>query len=149
MHGSYNWTVESLLVKHPSRPFNPNIANVFYLAGFIESWGRGIEKICEACKADDLPIQEFTVNPSDIMVKFTAPEDRIVHGIERVTEKVTDGERAILQLLEIDLGYTYTAMSVILKLSRKTVSERIKKLKEKEMIERVGTDAKGYWRIIK
>ena len=23
---------------------NPNIANVFYLAGFIESWGRGIEK---------------------------------------------------------------------------------------------------------
>ena len=40
-------------------------------------------------------------------------------------------ERAILQLLEIDPGYTYTAMSVILKLSRKTVSERIKKLKEK------------------
>lgn len=80
------------------------------------------------------------------MVKFTAPEDRIVHGIERVTEKVTDGERAILQLLEIDLGYTYTAMSVILKLSRKTVLERIKKLK---MIERVGTDAKGYWRILK
>lgn len=136
-------------VKHPSRLFNPNIANVFYLAGFIESWGRGIEKICDACKSDNLPIPEFTVNPSDIMVKFTAPEDRIVHGIERVTEKVTDGERAILQLLEIDLGYTYTAMSVILKLSRKTVLERIKKLKEKEMIERVGTDAKGYWRILK
>jgi len=152
-----NWTVESLLVKHPSRPFNPNIANVFYLAGFIESWGRGIEKICEACKSDNLPIPEFTVNPSDIMVKFKAPEDRIVHGAERVTEgvtegvteKVTDGERAILQLLDIDPGYTYTAMSVILKLSRKTVSERIKKLKEKEMIERVGTDTKGYWKILK
>ena len=38
-----NWTVENLLVKHASKPFNPNIANVFYLAGFIESWGRGIE----------------------------------------------------------------------------------------------------------
>ena len=72
---------------------------------------------------DNLPIPEFTVNPSDIMVKFKAPEDRIVHG----TERVTDGERAILQLLEIDPVYTYTAMSVILKLSRKTVSERIKK----------------------
>ena len=96
MHGSYNRTVESLLIKYPSRPFNPNIANVF-----------------------NLPIPEFTVNPSDIMVKFTASEDRIVHGTERVTDKVTDGERAILQLLEIDPGYTYTAMSVILKLSRK------------------------------
>ena len=91
MHGSYNWTVESLLVKHPSRPFNPNIAKVFYLAGFIKSWGRGIEKICEACKSDDLPIPEFTVNPSDIMLKFTAPEDRIVHGNKRVTERVTEG----------------------------------------------------------
>ena len=68
---------------------------------------------------DNLPIPEFTVNPSDNMVKFTAPEDRIVHGTERVTDKVTDGERAILQRLEIDPGYTYTAMSVILKLSRK------------------------------
>ena len=66
MHGSYNWTVESVLVKHSLRPFNPNMANVFYLAGFIESWGRGIEKICEACKSDNLPIPEFTVNSSDM-----------------------------------------------------------------------------------
>jgi len=109
MHGSYNRMVESLLVKHPSRSFNPNIANVFYLAGFIESWGRGIEKICDACKSDNLPIPEFTVNPSDSMVEFKAPEDRIVHGNERVT----DGESIILQLLKIDPGFTYTAMSVI------------------------------------
>ena len=59
--------------KHASRPYNPNIANVFYLADFIESWGRGIEKICEACKEDDLPMPEFTINPGEIVVKFTAP----------------------------------------------------------------------------
>ncbi|MBS6397319.1 MAG: hypothetical protein KH452_09255 [Clostridiales bacterium] len=64
------------------------MANVFYLAGFIESWGRGIEKICETCKADDLPAPEFMVNPGDIIVKFTAPEDRIVHGPGRATERV-------------------------------------------------------------
>ena len=34
-----NWTVENLLSKHASKPYNHNIANVFYLAGFIESWG--------------------------------------------------------------------------------------------------------------
>lgn len=38
-----NWTIENLMSKHASKPFNPNIAHVFYLAGFIESWGRGIE----------------------------------------------------------------------------------------------------------
>ena len=39
-----NWTLENLMNKHASSPYNPNIAHVFYLAGFIESWGRGIEK---------------------------------------------------------------------------------------------------------
>ena len=28
--------------KHASSPYNPNIVHVFYLAGFIESWGRKI-----------------------------------------------------------------------------------------------------------
>ena len=28
--------------KHASSPYNPNIAHVFYLAGFLESWGRKI-----------------------------------------------------------------------------------------------------------
>jgi ATP-dependent DNA helicase RecG len=31
--------------KHPSCPFNPFLANAFFRAGYIESWGRGIEKI--------------------------------------------------------------------------------------------------------
>ena len=146
-----NWTAENLLKKHASRPYNPNIAHAFYLAGFIESWGRGIEKICEACKEDDLPVPEFTVNPGDIMVKFTAPEDRVVHGpgkvTERVTEMVTEKEYEVIELLRIDPGYTYTDMAEKLGVSRKTVSDRIKSLKEKGVIIRVGSDTKGYWNI--
>ena len=48
---------------------------VFYLAGFIESWGRGVEKICNALRAENLPMPEYTVN---IMIKFTGPENRII-----------------------------------------------------------------------
>jgi ATP-dependent DNA helicase RecG len=40
-----NWTVERLLAKHASQPFNPDVANAFFRAGYIESWGRGIERI--------------------------------------------------------------------------------------------------------
>ena len=32
-----NWTVDSLLKKHPSRPYNPLIANALFRAGHIES----------------------------------------------------------------------------------------------------------------
>ena len=55
-----NWTLENLMSKHASSPYNPNIAHVFYLAGFIESWGRGIEKICSACEKDGVPQPEYT-----------------------------------------------------------------------------------------
>jgi ATP-dependent DNA helicase RecG len=40
-----DWTVETLTQKHSSKPYNPAIANVFFFAGLIESWGRGIDKI--------------------------------------------------------------------------------------------------------
>ena len=154
-----NWTAENLMGKHASRPYNPNIANVFYLAGFIESWGRGIEKICEACKADDLPMPEFTINPGDIMVKFTALEDRVVHGpgkvIDRVGVKVgvevgevlSDGEKMVLELLEIDPGMTYVSMAEKLSVSEKTIYKRMKMLRDKGIIVRVGTDKQGYWKI--
>ena len=40
-------THAALLQKHSSYPRNHNIANVFYKAGFVESWGRGFKKIAE------------------------------------------------------------------------------------------------------
>lgn len=68
------WTVDTLMGKHSSRPYNPSIANVFYLAGLIESWGRGIEKICSACTAAGLPKPAFDAKPGDVMVMFSAPQ---------------------------------------------------------------------------
>lgn len=66
------WTVETLMEKHRSQPYNPNIANGFFRAGFVETWGRGIEKIWEACKKSGIPKPEYTLHPEDIMVKFIA-----------------------------------------------------------------------------
>lgn len=39
-----DWTVDNLLGKHRSRPYNPLIANTFFRAGYIESWGRELKK---------------------------------------------------------------------------------------------------------
>ena len=148
----FGLTAENLMKKHASKPFNPNIAYVFYLAGFIESWGRGIEKICDACSENGCPLPEFTVNPGDIMVKFTASEDQIVRRpgkvTERVTERVTEQELKVIELLQEDPGYTYAELAEKLSVSRKTISERMKKLREKKVIERVGSATKGYWKML-
>lgn len=148
-----NWTLESLMQKHASRPYNPDIANVFYLAGFIESWGRGVEKICSTCKANGLPMPEYAVHPGDIMIKFTGSENTVVRVNNRVNDKVNDkvNEKGntLLQLLSVDPGLTVTQLAEQMNVSRKTVASLLKKLKENGTIERVGSDRKGYWKIIK
>lgn len=32
------------------KSFNPNIAGTFFRVGYVEAWGRGIEKMCESKK---------------------------------------------------------------------------------------------------
>lgn len=146
-----NWTLENLMGKHASLPYNPDIAHIFYLAGLIESWGRGIEKICDSLKADNLPMPEYTVHPGDIMIKFSGPEDRIIRVTDKVTdrvsEKVTDKEKRVLEMIIEDPGYTTTQIAEKMSVTRKTVSGYIRSLKEKGIIERIGSDRKGYWKI--
>ena len=146
-----NWTLENLMGKHASLPYNPDIAHIFYLAGFIESWGRGIEKICDSLKADNLPMPEYTVHPGEIMIKFTGPEDRIVRVNNKVNDRVNvhvnDRESALLNYLAQDPGYTVTQLAEMMNVSRKTIAGYLKALKEKGAIERIGTTRTGYWKI--
>ena len=87
------------------------------------------------------------------MIEFLAPENRIIRVTDRVTDRVTvtlsDGERLILGLLSEDPGYTMQKLAEKANVSRKTVSVRLKALKEKGFIERVGSDRSGYWKILK
>lgn len=90
------------------------------------------------------------------MIKFTGPEDRIVRafsskyiekGTEKGTVKGTTTEHQLLKLLSEDPGYTYQELASKLNIGRRSVYNRLKALKEKGMIERIGSDKKGYWKI--
>ena len=65
-----NWTVKNLISKHSSRPYNPDIANAFFRSGYVEAWGRGIEKITEQCLIAGLPEPIFNPEGSDFWVVF-------------------------------------------------------------------------------
>ncbi len=83
----FGWTAETLLETHASKPYNPDIARVFYRAGYIESWGRGIQKICEACKTLGAELPEYIVHGEDIMVKFTALESaKVTNGVTNLQD---------------------------------------------------------------
>ncbi len=148
-----NWTAETLMQKHRSLPHNPDIANTFFRAGFIESWGRGVEKICRLCKEYGIEEPEYTVHPNDIMMLFKA------------NEPVNDDLQGKLPSklpckLPSNLEITYKAicennhasnkeLAAQTNQSERTIRNHTAKLKELNYIKRVGSDKTGYWEIIK
>jgi ATP-dependent DNA helicase RecG len=52
--------VEKLKTNHLSIPRNTLLAEIFYYAGFIESWGHGTIKIVDNCLEQGLPEPDFT-----------------------------------------------------------------------------------------
>ncbi|MBX2965353.1 MAG: putative DNA binding domain-containing protein [Cyclobacteriaceae bacterium] len=65
-----DWTIETLIAKHSSKPYNPDIALAFYRSGYIESWGRGITKMTDLCVEAGLPKPTFYYKSSGIWAVF-------------------------------------------------------------------------------
>ncbi len=65
-----NWTIENLLIKHPSKPYNPDIAHAFFRSGYIESWGRGTLKMVKECEKFGLPQPIYFYDMSGFFVEF-------------------------------------------------------------------------------
>lgn len=61
----------------------------------------------------------------------------------------SDGESALLQLLAEDPHCTVTRAAERLGVSRKTIAARLKSLKEKDRIVRIGSSRAGYWKVLR
>ena len=84
-----DWTLEKLMGKHASHPYNPDIANAFFRAGLIESWGRGIERIIEACDKEGYPAPQWMLEPGGLWVTFSYPTEQARPVTPEVTGEVT------------------------------------------------------------
>ncbi|MCM1049017.1 MAG: putative DNA binding domain-containing protein [Clostridiales bacterium] len=145
----FGWTVETLLEAHTSKPYNPDIARVFYRAGYIESWGRGIQKICDACKELGADAPEYIVHGEDIMVKFKALQD-VKASAFKASKPQNDAlkdalEDKLMMLLKENPYLTQKEMVKKLFVSRATVQRLIKKLDSEKKLERAGGKRYGYW----
>lgn len=65
-----NWTIHNLLKRHSSKPYNPDIANTLFKSGYIESWGRGIEKMMNYCQEAGIPLPNYFFEGSNFLVEF-------------------------------------------------------------------------------
>ena len=115
-----NYTIEKLLQTHESYPRNPLIAQIFYLAGLIEQWGRGYEKIHDAFVREHLMQPTFEQARGGILVtipreKFiaiqtgksigaelsTTPDDQTSQkSVQKSVQKSTEKQQAIYDLIK-------------------------------------------------
>lgn len=155
---------QDLFEKHYSKPYNPLIAQAFFKAGFIESWGRGFEKIKKECEQYNTPIPEIEIKSSGVMIKCNPSRIYMdllnnmksknvqinVHKNVQINyyENLTKVERQILDIISEEPQITQVNIANKLKTTPKTIQRGIAKLKEKGKIKRMGANKKGYWKII-
>ena len=66
----FGMTPEMLFLPHDSQPWNPLIANAFYLRGIIERWGRGTIRMAELTASAGLPRPEIEDIGGSVTVRF-------------------------------------------------------------------------------
>ena len=142
------WTIETLMKKHSSQPYNPEIANAFFRAGEIEAWGRGIERILSACMEADIQMPEWNFDGSGLWVTFLFKNDQ-KNDQKDVQKKLTERQKDILSLLSSDGTLTIEVMSKRLGISEKTIYRELSLLKANGLIERKGSKTKGEWVVIR
>ena len=83
------WSLNTLTKAHTSIPYNPVMANVFYRAGFIEHWGRGIEKIFSACKEIGAEPPEYELIGNILRLHLKALPSAIIEE-DKILKNQTD-----------------------------------------------------------
>jgi len=141
-----NWTIKNLMEKHPSQPYNPDIANAFFRSGYIESWGRGTIKIIEKCVEVGLPSPLYSYEGSDFWVEF---KKDIYHKEYLQSLNLNNRQiKAILYTKE-NKKLTNSEYQKINDCSRNTASNDLSELVEKELLKASGQKGAGaYYKLI-
>lgn len=126
-----------------SDPRNKLIHKIFSLVGLGERAGSGIYKITNAWKKKEWiePVIEELYNPDRTVLTLKMKKNK--NNIENYTKS----ERIILEEIKKKPNITQTELSETIGISKRSVTSTMNKLKERGIIERVGTYRNGFWRI--
>ena len=171
----YNYTIEKLLQTHESYPHNPLIAQIFYLAGLIEQWGRGYEKIHDAFVREHLMQPTFEQARGGILV--TIPREKFIaiqtgksigaelsttqddqtsqKSVQKSVQKSTEKQQAIYDLIKnkgslepLNELLNTERIALLLDIPYSTAKRIVKDLEKKGLIVRVGSKKNGHWEIL-
>ena len=170
-------TPESIFQPHDSHPRNRLIANAFYMAGFVEAWGRGYELITEAFTKEGLEVPTIEEEFGGVRVivkreifygiqhggRVDPKTGRLIKAgdtkdfIDYDTKKLTDRQRLIYELLPFGITKDDTKNEPITtaRLARQfgksssTIKRDMKALQDLGLVTHIGPSNGGYWKRLK
>lgn len=70
----FGLTPETIKSAHASYPYNPLMAEVLFKSSFLESWGSGVTRMVDACRAQGVPEPEYEVLGGFVRIVFRKKE---------------------------------------------------------------------------
>jgi len=138
---------------------NKLLAEAFYLNGEVEKYGTGFIRIREWLNKEASGLQLLLNSDSGgfwVSVGVTHPSAKA--GVEApdsttdenpITPPITEAETKILRLLKKHPEYSSSMLAKELSISRDTVKEYLKRLKEKKVLIREGSTRSGRWVVVR
>lgn len=152
-----NWTLDHLKSKHSSIPFNPLIANTFFRSGYIESWGRGIEKIHRECLEWGIAEPAYDYSMTGLMLSFEANSEQISTAGEKTRVETQVETRVevplktpdkILAVLADTPDVSLAELAYIIDKSVSAVERAVAKLVSDGRLRHVGPKKGGRWEVL-
>ncbi len=128
---------------------NKLLAESFYLMGDIEKYGTGFIRIRKMMA--DYPGVSFNISEAGDFFKVEMRHTPTKTHIKLKTdlpENLPVIQKQIIENILIDPKITYNELADITGKTRETIRVHIKKLKELNLIKRIGPDKGGYWEIL-
>lgn len=134
-------------------PRNKELIRVFKDVDLIENIGSGVlrtldvyDKSCFKFIDHFLGVSfKYKENPFEYETDNKQKNDKIN---DKTNDKINDKEKQILSVLMNNPNYTIPEISKITKISTATISRHLKQLQDKNIIERIGSNKVGYWKIL-
>ena len=157
-----DWSLARLMAKHPSQPANPDIASALFLAGKIESWGRGIDLIRSACLAAACPEPCFGCDSTSVWVEFTFPaltegegasvkttvKTQVETPVETLVKTRAKTPEMILEALGARPDLTLAELAISIGKSVSAVERASAKLVKEGRLKYVGPQKGGHWEVL-
>ena len=121
---------------------NSKIARFLQEYDYVKEFGEGVDRMFKEMAAAGLPAPEYSDNA--FMLNATIRNGAINEAI-----KLSPNQKAVLKAIMETPSITKQTLCDITSLGKSTIDRAIKALKEKGLIQRVGSNKSGYWKIIK